>query len=161
MEIKKVNNQIAKDKEPQEAITSFKGPLVRSALAKKLLIKGENLRKFEVFRAKIGSETLTYTEIENILLEKFISSAWKLERAMEIEKNILNQQNEIDEFEEPGSWGSKKKRRVRNIKKVRLFKEEIQHIIQYQIDTEKAMQKALERLREEQKLHPIPKNDGK
>lgn len=145
----------------KEELSIFKGPLVRSALAKKLLIKGENLRKFEVFRAKIELETLTYTEIENILLEKIISSAWKLERAMEIEKNILNQQNEIDGTKKDTGWHDTKKRRVRNIKKIRLFKEEVQHIIQYQIDTEKNMLKTLERLREEQKLRPVHKTDEK
>ena len=155
------NNQIAQDNEPKEEITPLNGSLTKSSLGKKLLIRGENPREFEVFKAKIEEQTPTYTEIENILLENFISSAWKLKRAKEIEKNLLNNQYEVQEFDEPLPWGSKK-RRVRNIKKVRLFQAEIQHIMQYQIDTEKAMQKALERLREEQKLSVKPlHNNGK
>jgi hypothetical protein len=152
MNINTNNNSIKNNKKPEQGLSLSKGSIKRSALAKKLLIKGENLKHFEALRLKILGEILIHTEIENILVEKFISSAWKLERAGEIERNLLNEQNQINEYEEPSSWGSKKKR-VRNIKKVRLFRQEIQHIIQYQLDLEKAMQKSLERLREEQALN--------
>jgi len=129
-----------------------KTPIRRSALAKKLLIRGENIREFEAFSSKIRAEILIRTEIENILLEKFISCAWKLKRATEVERNLLNNQNNIDEYDGPIRWGSQKKR-VRNIKNITLYKEEVQHIIQYQLDLERSMQKYLERLREEQKLN--------
>lgn len=136
----------------ESKINIDKTPIRWSALAKKLLIRGENIREFEAFSNKIRAEILIRTEIENILLEKFISCAWKLKRATEVERNLLNNQNNIDEFDGPIRWGSKKKR-VRNIKNITLYKEEVQHIIQYQLDLERSMQKYLERLREEQKLN--------
>ncbi len=153
MKIKANNNGISEVKKTQEEIPPFKGPLKRSQLAKKLLIKGENLREFEEMRDKILAETLTQTEIEKVLCEKIISYIWKRKRAMEIERNLLNQKNEISEEENlDESWGSSSRKRVRNIKKVRIDSQEIKDIIQYQFELEKGFQKALERLREEQLL---------
>lgn len=151
MKIKTNNKQIVKDNGSKEEIAPVSVSQGGNILAKRLLIKGENSKQFEVFKAKILREILIQTEIENILCEKFISSAWKLQRAMEIEKNLLDQQNTVADFDDPGSWGITKKR-IRNIKKVRLYNEEVQHIIQYQLDLEKLMHKSLERLRNEQAL---------
>lgn len=153
MKLIKNNNEIRNDKKTDGNLPPFKGPLKRSHLAKKLLIKGENLREFEELRAKILAETLIQTEIENTLCEKIISAIWKSRRAREVEKNLLNELNEISEDESlGGSWDSQSRKRVRNIKKVRFNSPEIQHIIQYQLELEKGLQKAIARLREEQAL---------
>lgn len=153
MKINQNKKQIRASKRLQEDVAPIKQPLRRSLLAKRLLIKGENMRQFEEMRRKLLAETLPHTEIENILCEKIISAVWKLQRAMEIEKNLLNQQNKIrdDDFYDDG-FESNNRKRIRNIKKVRIHNEEIQEIIQYQLELEKGMQKAFERLREEQLL---------
>jgi hypothetical protein len=165
MNIEINKKQLIKDNETQEKIKGHNSHLRSSFLAKKLLIKGENAKEFEKFQAKLLEEMLIVTEIEYILAEKFISSAWKLKRATEIERNLLNEQNEItDEDRFGGGWNSKRRQRVRNIKRVRLYKQEIQHIIQHQIELEKSMHKALEQLRAEQALrvkNSINKNDEK
>lgn len=147
------NTKIKENNHDYDDLTVPKVYVRPSQLAKKLLIKGENLKDFEKFRLKLMEEMLINTEIEYILAEKFISSAWKLRRAMEIEKNLLNEQNRItDEDRYGGGQGAKRRQRVRNIKRVKLYKEEIQHIIQHQIELEKNMHKSLEQLRAEQAL---------
>lgn len=161
MKTKQNNNPIRKVKKPQEEIVLLKPPLRRSLLAKRLLIKGENLKQFEEMRLKMLTETQPHTEIENILCEKIISAVWKLQRAMEIEKNLLNQQNMIGDDEIYGSWDKPSRKRIRNIKKIRVSNEEIQQIFQYQIELEKGMQKAFERLREEQLLRRKQLNQDK
>lgn len=155
------NNRIAKDKNAKRFLVPLKKSLKKSDLAKKLLIKGENLRQFEELRAKILSETVPLTQIENILVEKIISATWRLQRAMEVERNLLNEQNAIRDEERYTSFDEHGRQRIRNIKKVRVHSPEVQHVIQYQIELEKALQKSLSRLREEQALRkkPIPKND--
>jgi len=159
------NTSIIENKNVKDDLVKDKYRIRTRALVKKLLIKGENVKEFEKFQAKLLEEMLIVTEIEYILAEKFISSAWKLKRATEIERNLLNEQNEItDEDRFGGSWNSKRRQRVRNIKRVRLYKQEIQHIIQHQIELEKSMHKALEQLRAEQALrvkNSINKNDEK
>lgn len=142
----------------KEGITKVKPLIRRSALARKLLIKGESVRLFEEMRARILSETVPQTEIEHILVEKIISATWRLQRAMEVEKNLLNQQNAIADEEKFGSaWDDTPvRKRIRNIKKVRVHGAEVQHIIQYQIELEKGLQKAIGRLRDEQALRKLP-----
>ncbi len=136
-------------------LVTFKEPLRRSSLSRKLLIKGENWREFEQMRAEVLAEIGPQTKIENILCEKIISATWKMRRAMIIERNLLNQENEIT-FEElhPDPWGPRPRKRVRNIDRVQMQSPEVQNIIQYQINLEKGLQKALERIRR-------IRNDGK
>jgi len=155
------NSGIRKDKRANDALASSTHPLKKSALAKKLLIKGENLREFEDLRASLLREMVPQTQIEQILAEKIISATWRLQRAMEVERNLLNEQNAIKEEERYGMFDEHGRKRIRNIKKVRVHSVEVQHIIQYQIELEKGLQKALGRLREEQALRktPIPKHD--
>lgn len=153
MNINKNNLGTSEVKKTEGGIIISKLPLKRSILAKKLLIRGENLREFEVLRAKIQTEVDPKTEIEKILCEKFISLTWKLQRAIEVEKNIFSQQdpnydNDLDSLLDEGRSG--KRHRIRNIKRIRFNSEELKHIIQYQLDLEKAIQKTLEQLRGEQ-----------
>ena len=150
MESKRNNDRISANSEPEGLRTERRRVLRKSELAKKLVIKGENTKEFEELRRKILEETLPRTEMENILCERIISAAWKLRRVMEIEKNLLNEQNEITDQERYGT--SHPRERVRNIKKVRLSGADAQYLIQYQLELEKALQKAMERLREEQAL---------
>lgn len=160
MEIKQNNKAIREVKKRQEEIFTSKPCLKRSLLAKRLLIKGENWKLFEEMREKTLKDLMPQTEIENILCEKIISAVWKLRRAMEIEKNIFNQQNKIRE-DELYDYGTPSRKRIRNIKKVRIDNEEIQQIIQYQLELEKGMQKAFDRLREEQMLRRKQLNQDK
>lgn len=153
MKTKQNNRQIKEVKKLQEKIVLLNQPIRRSLLAKRLLIKGENWKLFEEMRLKTLKDLIPQTEIENILCEKIISAIWKLQRAMEIEKNLLNQQNKIREEEMYDlSFDSIGRKRIRNIKKIRISNEEVRQVIQYQLELEKGMQKAFERLREEQLL---------
>ena len=120
-------------------------------MAKDLLLKGESLREFESFKVKIISEMVPQTEIEKVLCEKFIFSAWKHRRAIIVERNILNEQNKLNDYDDE-NWGQNN-RRIRNIKKIRLSEEDIKYVLEYQINLEKMMQKTLRRFREEQKIN--------
>lgn len=155
MRINDNNAEIGEHKEEYRDAKSRKAPLRVSSLARKLLIRGENRREFEEFRENIHAELVPKTKVENILCEKFIASAWKLRRAMVVEKTLLDRQNSITDEEKYGfgdELGYGTRRRIRNIKKVDLGTENVRHLIHYQLELEKAMQKALERLREEQRL---------
>ncbi len=148
MQNQKNKKRISSDSEHLESLPSFSVPIRPSELARKLLIKGESWREFEKMRAKVLSEIGPQTEIENILCEKIISATWKMRRAMIVEKNLLNKENEIT-FEEkhPDPWSPPGRKRIRNIDRVNMQSPEVQNLLQYQIELEKALQKALERLR--------------
>lgn len=149
------NNRIELNKLSKEEIRGSKIKISSSLLAKKVLIKGENKRKFEELRTKILGEVLPITEIEKILCDKFISAVLKHDRAIEIERNMLNKQNQpIQDEEDPFLLDpfSKSKKRIRNINKVFLNTPDIQKILKYQVSLEKNMLKILERIREEQRI---------
>lgn len=147
---------IATNSLKKEEISQNKPKIRRSNLAKNLLIRGENTRKFEELRLRLLEELYPITEIQKILCEKFISTVWKHGRAVEVEKNILSSQNvpTYTEGEEVTleSEFALPDRRMRNIKKIRLDKPSVEKIIRYESDLQKTMLKILERYREEQKI---------
>ncbi len=153
MKIEDDSNQYRKIKNKQNDTTLHKGRIKPSELAKKVLLKGENLREFEELRAQVLSDMGPQSKIDNILCEKIIFTQWKIRRAGEVEKNLLNKENEIT-FEElhPDPWGPRPRKRICNIDRVQMQTPEIQNIINYQLELEKLLQKLLSRLRAEQRL---------
>jgi len=137
-------------KNKQQLITTDKLPLRMVKLVQKLLLKGEKRADLIALVFKITEEVEPQTEIENIFCEKIISLTWKLQRAMEIERNLLNRQNEITLDERNDYFDGRK--RIRNIKKIYISQPAIQDIIRYQTELEKTLQKTIGRLREEQKI---------
>ena len=158
-------NEISGVKEPESKIISSKPPIRRSVLGRKMLIRGENTRKFEELKQKITLEVLPKTEIEKILCEKFISAVWKHERTLEVERNMLSAQNAPENEDRPGNYDDlpldeepskpSVRKRVRTIKKVRLDQNNVQAVLKYGLEVEKNMYKALEKVRSEQALRGI------
>jgi len=158
-----------KNKELEAKIGANKSKIRLGYLGKSLLVRGENKRRFEELMAKVLKEIEPITEIEKVLCDKFIFSAWRHQRIVEIERNILSSRNVPDikkltqeeedaeiidrQFDlDPIKRRAVLKRRVRNIKKLRLNDSEIQSLLKHEIAIQKNMLKILERIREEQKL---------
>jgi hypothetical protein len=162
MEIEANKKRYRYVKKEQPNTAPVKKQIKPSDLAKKVLLKGENLREFEELRAQVLEDLGPQSEIENILCEKIIFTQWKIRRAGEVERNLLNEENEIT-FEEkhPNSWDPPGRKRITNIDKVRMQSPEVQNIVNYQIEMEKVLQKLLSRLRSEQRLRQHGKNHEK
>jgi hypothetical protein len=155
MEMKELREKVEKISASEQMITRSRQRIKRSPLAKALLAKGENLKEFEVLRENILKEAYPQTRIENVLCEKIITTLWEAERAAKVEKNMLDEQNEITENEQlgiNGFSGPQPRKRIRNIKRVRLHTQEIQQVISYRLELEKLVLKLFERLRQEQGL---------
>jgi hypothetical protein len=155
MDIKELRDKVDEISASEHKITRSRQRIKRSPLAKALLAKGENLKEFEFLRENILKEAYPQTKIENILCEKIITTLWEAERAAEVEKNMFNEQNEITENEQLGIndfLGPQPRKRIRNIKRVRLHTQEIQQVINYRLELEKLALKLFERLRQEQGL---------
>lgn len=156
------NKELGNIRKGQAKIASNKLRITLSPLAKKILLKGENVREFEELRAQVLSDIGPQSKIEDILCEKIIFTQWKIRRASEVEKNLLNNENEIT-FEEkhPDPWSPPGRKRICNIDRVQMQTPEIQNIINYQLELEKLLQKLLSRLRAEQRLRQHGKNEQK
>jgi hypothetical protein len=129
----------------QEAISTPRSGLDPVLLAKQVLIKGENRKEFYDFVAQIRKEIATPTKIEEELLKKYIFSVWMLRRMREVEKDHLNRYQKISDEE---NMFSSKKRRIRDIKRVRIDGG-LLAIVERQDKLEKQASKALRQLREE------------
>jgi hypothetical protein len=154
-EIKELKSLLEEASTAEREIARPRQRVKRSPLAKLLVLKGENLKEFEELHQNFLADTNPHTKIEIFLCEKIISAIWELRRLAEIKKNVLNEQNAITEEEQMGMSGfvpeNGPRKRIRNIKKVRLDAE-IQQLMQYQIELEKLVQKWIERLHEERGL---------
>ena len=165
MKIEKNSDNYRYVKKKQKNIAKPKQRVKPSSLAKKVLLKGENLREFEELRVQMLSDLGPQSKIENIFCEKIIFTLWKLRRATEIEKNLLNKENELT-FEEThealqNPWDPPPRKRISNINKVTMESSEVQSIMQHQLELEKMLQKQFSRLRAEQKLRKHAENDEK
>ena len=155
MKIKEIRDKLNKATASERKIAHPRKRIKGSPLAKALLAKGENLKKFEVLRENILKEANPHTKIENILCEKIITTLWEAGRAAEVEKNMFNEQNEIKENEQFGVsdfLSSQPRKRIRDIKLVRLHTQEVQQVINYKLELERLVLKLFERLRQEQGL---------
>lgn len=162
MKLETDNKQYRYIKKKQYDLVASKKRIKPSELAKKVLLKGENLREFEELRTQVLTDLGPQSKIEDILCEKIIFTQWKIRRASEVEKNLLNNENEIT-FEEkhPDPWSPPGRKRICNIDRVQMQTPEIQNIINYQLELEKLLQKLLSRLRAEQRLRQHGKNEQK
>lgn len=154
MDINEGKIELVQNKDGYMALeTSRKIPPI-SALAKKVLIKGENRHEFERFESGLRKELGPNTEVENILCEKFIIAAWKRQRALVLEKALLNGQNAITFLETTGVLDTDvpPRQRIRNIKNVDITSKKAQSLIRYQLELERCMKEALDDFRKEQAL---------
>lgn len=142
---KKTLNDLTTDK---SYVRSHKDSLDPRLLAKQVLIRGESRKEFYDFVAQVCAETLIETKTQEELLKKYIFSTWKLRRLRELERHTINQQQSFTDEEE---LFDDKKRRIRNLKRVEMTNEVLQ-LNNQQEKLEKQMDKALRRLREEQKI---------
>lgn len=143
--------QIKLNKGTEEKITQFELPLRYALLAKKLVIKGENRRELLDLMVRFLGENDPQGETQNILCEEIIFSVWMLRRMREHERNHTNRYQRLTEEEKAFSM---KKKRIRNIKRIRIDGE-LQAIFSRQEKLEKQMAKALKQLRSEQLAQKI------
>jgi hypothetical protein len=154
--IKQNKHQINSSKKGKRIIKELEDGLDPVVLGRQILIKGENKRIFNDYVLKIRERIGTQSKIEEEFLNTYIFSGWKLRRFREIEKNLLNSQQQKPQEESFGSLDVsgeyKSKRRVRNISKIEIT-DEIKENNLTQEKLKKEMVKALRQLREEQNFN--------
>jgi len=161
MKINKNKNQIKSIKNVQGKNKSSYDSLNPLILAKQILIKGENKREFIDFVEQLRVSLHINTSVEQEIFKKYIFSSWRLRRAREMERNLLNSQQVFEDekkvigedpvWEKPIFEYTPSKRRIRDISKL-YINEEIEKVMTLQDKLEKQTTKILRQLREEQHL---------
>ena len=66
--------------------------LKHGLLSREVLIKGEDGRALEELGKNLRHELVPQDELENILVERIISSVWRLRRAVRVERDYLQEE---------------------------------------------------------------------
>ncbi len=137
----------------QEHAIANMNQITATKLAEQVVIQGEKREEFIIFAMKTLQEIGPQTEVEKGLCEKYIFLSWKLRRAIEHERYILNEQNRrLNSLEEHRiSMGRMTGRRVRNIERIDLSDPSVINLTQQQYELEKRINKTLDRIRHEQR----------
>lgn len=142
------NSQISTNK---PSLSTNKPKIKRGKLAKRLLIRGENVREFEEMKSSLLREILPQSKMEIILCEKIISTQWRIVRLQKLESRYLSELNkpntDIDTI-----FGETKNRRVRNLSRLPPKDAVAQELLKTQMDLESNLYTAIKLLRKEQLL---------
>jgi len=93
--IKANRENAGKSTGPKDTSVTRYNALKHGILSSVVLLKGESRKSLDEFGRKIRTELAPGNEIENILVDRIISSAWRLRRIIKVEREFL--QSEYDE----------------------------------------------------------------
>lgn len=81
-------------KTKQGKITARQNALKHGLLAKDLILKDENITEFDSFRQAIYQSLSPLGCLEEVLVEKIVSSAWRFRRLIQSEKHLFEEKDE-------------------------------------------------------------------
>lgn len=86
----KANRQNAKKSTgPKNTSLTRLNALKHGLLSKEVLIKGEDKKLLEEFGKNLRLELAPQGELENILIDRIVSSTWRLKRAIKVERDYI------------------------------------------------------------------------
>jgi len=118
-------------------------------LSKEVILQGEDARLLNSLRENFMNEYQPANEIETILVERIVSSLWRLKRLLRVEKNYITEQlvyeMERHEYQQPQatSWHG-----MANVNQVPVW----QNLNRYETTIERQMYKALHELERLQRM---------
>ena len=74
---------------PKDASLTRLNALRHGILSKEVIIKGEEKKVLEELGEKLRSELSPQGELENIFIDRIVSSIWRLRRALKVEKESM------------------------------------------------------------------------
>jgi len=74
--------------------------LKHGLLSEEVLMKGEKQTQLEELGKRLRSELAPHGELENLLVDRIVSSSWRLKRAIRVERDLLNTEYETCENDE-------------------------------------------------------------
>lgn len=80
---------------PKDTVVTRLNAMKHGILSRDILIKGENKKNLEKLGKKLRIELAPQGELENILVDRIVSSTWRLKRVIRVERNYI--QSEYDD----------------------------------------------------------------
>jgi hypothetical protein len=83
---------------PKDTTLTRLNALKHGLLSKEVLIKGEDKKALEELGKKLRTDLAPQNELENILVDRMVSSLWRLKRAVRAENGFLSSEYEERKF---------------------------------------------------------------
>lgn len=138
-------------KTPQGKAVVSKNAMKHELLSKEVLMAHESKADFLAFARKMQAELLPMSELEELLVDRIISTVWRLRRAIAIE-TMYFEREKWDEVEEWNMWEKNdgKPLRWNRIKKSHVL------LTRYEVQLDRSLYKAIRELREIQRNRLTP-----
>ncbi len=85
---------------PKDTSLTRLNALQHGLLSREVLIKGEDKRALEELGRRLRMELAPQGELENIFVDRIVSSAWRLKRAVRVERDYIQAEYEDCKFDD-------------------------------------------------------------
>jgi len=131
-------------KKPEE-----KNTLKQNIFSSEVLIEGENDSDLDEIRNKLRKELEPSNEIESILVDRIISSIWRLKRCLKIERQIMEHESSCIQEYEQGFFKTRKRtnKELTQLKALKIVENNrVVELSKYEAMLERQVYKALNEL---------------
>jgi len=154
--VEKIMNSVMKKSEAKENSKKTKkdkdtnDDLKKDILSGEILIKGENSSALEELKDILDKELRPSGEIESIIVDRIVSSIWRMRRCLKMERQIMDYaSSNIQEYEQ--GFFTTKKRTKEEIEQLRALKildekQKIEELTKYETVLERQIYLALREL---------------
>lgn len=137
-------------KMPSESIKPAEGALKQPIFSSEILLEGENKSDLDEIRSRLIKELKPTDEIESIIVDRIVSSVWRLKRCLKIESQAIEYGASCIHEYEQGFFRTRKRtaKEMTQLKALKVIenKNKIAELSRYETMLEMQMYKALREL---------------
>jgi len=103
VKIKANRENAQKSTGPKDTSRTRLNAMKHGILSKEVLMKGESKKALEELGKKLRLELTPQGELENILVDRIVSSTWRLRRAIRVERDYIQAEYEDGKYDDQNS----------------------------------------------------------
>lgn len=148
--------EIVRDKTPSGIISPTENFVKQYLFSSEILIEGENKTDLDELRNKVEKELKPSGEIESIIVDRIVSSIWRLKRCLKIESQIMEYDTSCVHEYEQGFFRTRKRttKELLQLKALKITddKNRVVELSKYETRLEKQVYRAMGELEKRRRL---------
>ncbi|HHT9129781.1 MAG TPA: hypothetical protein ACFYEC_02820 [Candidatus Brocadiaceae bacterium] len=149
--------EIVKDKTPPKTISPVESFVKQYLFSSETLIEGENKADLDELRNKVEKELKPSGEMESIIVDRIVSSIWRLKRCLKIESQIMEYETSCVQEYEQGFFRTRKRtnKELLQLKALKITddKNRVVELSKYEARLEKQIYRAMGELEKRRRLN--------
>lgn len=149
--------EIVKDKTPPKTISPVESFVKQYLFSSETLIEGENKADLDELRNKVEKELKPSGEMESIIVDRIVSSIWRLKRCLKIESQIMEYETSCVQEYEQGFFRTRKRtnKELLQLKALKITddKNRVVELSKYETRLEKQIYRAMGELEKLRRLN--------